>query len=367
MKRQNNYLDEFKAERYSAPLVRAIKQVAGSRPITLMEVCGTHTVAIYRHGINTLLPQTIEILSGPGCPVCVTANEFIDRAITYARKERFIIATFGDMMKVPGSRSSLAEEKARGADIRIVYSALEAVDSAAASLDHEVIFLAIGFETTAPTVAAAVLEAKKRNLSNFHILCDHKVLPPALRAIVEGGELKLQGLICPGHVSVVTGLRMYDFLAREHGIACVVTGFEPVDILESIYLLVSMITSGQASVVNEYSRVVLVEGNQRAQQLMHEVFEPCDATWRGLGTLPLSGLKLRPEYGDLDANRVFPVTIDPPREHPQCICGDVLRGTKRPTDCSLFRTVCTPETPVGACMVSSEGNCAAYYKYRLDK
>jgi len=365
--RQDKYLSEFKAKRYTATLVRAIKQAAGSMPITLMEVCGTHTVAIYRHGINTLLPPSIEIISGPGCPVCVTPNEFIDRAVGYSQKERFIIVTFGDMMKVPGSRSSLAKEKARGANIRIVYSALEALDIAAASPGQEVSFLAIGFETTAPTVAAAVHEAKKRQLGNFHILCEHKVLPPALRSIVEGGELRIQGLICPGHVSVVTGLRIYEFWAHDYGIPCVVAGFEPVDILKAIHLLVSMVISGEARVVNEYSRVVLAEGNQRAQQLMQEVFEPCDATWRGLGTLPLSGLRLRPEYGEFDANHVYPVTIDPPREHPQCICGDVLRGTKRPTECPLFRTVCTPETPAGACMVSSEGNCAAYYKYRVDK
>jgi hydrogenase expression/formation protein HypD len=365
--RQNRYLDEFKARRYTAPLVRAIKRAVSATPITLMEVCGTHTVAIYRYGINTLLPRNIGVLSGPGCPVCVTPNEFIDRAIAYSQSEKFTIVTFGDMMKVPGSRSSLAREKARGADIRIVYSALESLNIAARNSGKEVVFLAIGFETTAPTVAAAVQEAKKRGLGNFHILCEHKVLPPALRAIAEGGEVRIQGLICPGHVSVVTGLAIYEFLARDYGIACVVAGFEPVDILKAIYRLVSMIVSGESRVVNEYSRVVLPQGNQRAQQLMQEVFEPCDARWRGLGILPLSGLRLRREYGEFDAARAFPVSIDPPHEHPQCICGEILRGTKIPTDCSLFRTMCTPETPVGACMVSSEGNCAAYYKYSIDK
>jgi hydrogenase expression/formation protein HypD len=343
--------------------VRAIRERLGERSATLMEVCGTHTVAIFRYGIKSLLPPALKILSGPGCPVCVTPNRTIDTAIALSRQPRTIIATFGDMMKVPGSSSSLLKEKANGADVRVVFSPLDALDIAKDNPQRNVIFLAIGFETTAPAIAAAVEEARRRELSRFYILCANKILPPALRAIASSGELHLQGLICPGHVSVITGTKIYEFLARDHGIPCVVAGFEPVDILQAILALVEMIGAGEARVVNKYERVVSKEGNPIAQALMRKIFETADSVWRGMGIIPNSGLKLRDEFAAFDAEKQIPVEVEETREHPECICGEVLRGVKTPADCALFRRVCTPESPVGACMVSSEGNCAAFYKY----
>ncbi len=359
------YLNEFRQKKLVDKLTKAIDHLMADidRKITLMEVCGTHTMAVFRYGIKDLLPHNLHLLAGPGCPVCVTANDYLDKAIAYARKEGVIMATFGDMVKVPGSRSSLAEEVSNGAEIRVVYSCLEALKIAHQNPEKKVIFIGIGFETTAPTVASSILTACEDKLCNYFVLSGHKIMPPVMRALVQDHELKIDGFICPGHVSTITGSKIYEFLSRDYGVPCVVAGFEPIDILQSIYLILSQIKSGQAKVENEYSRAVTWEGNLKAQVLMAEVFEPESSNWRGIGEIEQSGLKIRGKYESFDAEKKYPLSIEESREDPGCICGDILRGLKTPLDCRLFRKVCHPSHPVGACMVSAEGTCAAYYIY----
>ncbi len=359
------YLDEFRQKELVDKLTQGIDRLMAivDRKITLMEVCGTHTMAVFRYGIKELLPPDLHLLSGPGCPVCVTANHYLDKAIAYARQEGVIIATFGDMVKVPGSRSSLAEEASNGAEIRVVYSSLEALKIAHQNPEKKVIFLGIGFETTAPTVVSSILTAREDKLSNYFVLSGHKIMPPVMRALAGDHELKIDGFICPGHVSTITGSKIYEFLSRDYGIPCVVAGFEPIDILQSIYLILSQIKSGQAKVENEYNRAVTWEGNLKAQALMAKVFKPESSNWRGMGEIEGSGLKIKGKYESFDAEKRYPVRIEEPRENPGCICGDILRGLKTPLDCRLFRKVCHPSHPVGACMVSAEGTCATYYKY----
>lgn len=347
-----------------AKLMGRIGELARDRSIRLMEVCGTHTMSIGRYGFRSMLPEGLKLLSGPGCPVCVTANRDIDRAVALSRNPGAIIATFGDMVRVPGSASSLAAEKAAGADVRIVYSPLDAEDIAAANPDREVIFMGVGFETTAPTVAASILDASERRLSNFSVLCLHKSTDAALRAIAGDPECAIDGFILPGHVSSIIGCSPYGFLPREFGIPGVVTGFEPVDILEGIAKLVGMIVKGEPAIENAYGRCVPPEGNAVALRLIDRVFESCTADWRGLGELPNSGLAIRPEFAPFDAARRFQIDAGPSREAPGCRCGDVLRGVIDPMDCPLFGRACTPADPVGPCMVSSEGSCAARYRYR---
>jgi hydrogenase expression/formation protein HypD len=359
------YLNEFRRKELVDKLTKGIDRLMADidRKITLMEVCGTHTMAVFRYGIKDLFPSSLFLLSGPGCPVCVTANDYLDRATAYARQERVIIATFGDMMKVPGSRSSLAEEASNGAEIRVVYSCLEALKIAHQNPEKKVVFLGIGFETTAPTVASSILTAAEDKLSNYFVLSGHKIMPPVMRTLAQAHELKIDGFICPGHVSTITGSKIYEFLSRDYRIPCVVAGFEPIDILQSIYLILSQIKSGEAKVENEYNRAVTWEGNLKAQALMGEVFKPESSNWRGMGEIEQSGLKIRDKYENFDVEKRYPVSIEEPRENPGCICGDILRGLKTPLDCRLFRTICHPSHPVGACMVSAEGTCAAYYKY----
>ena len=344
-------------------LVEQLHAEAGDLHATFMEVCGTHTMAISRHGIRQLVPKGIRLISGPGCPVCVTPNAYLDYAVTLARLPNVTVATFGDMLRVPGSRSSLEREKARGADVRLVYSPRDAVAVARAEPEREVVFLGVGFETTAPTVAAAILEAKRSGVKNFSVLCAHKTMPQAMRALVADGRIGLDGFICPGHVSAIIGAEPYRFLAEEFGKACVITGFEPVDILQGLLMLVRQVRNRDPEVEIQYRRVVRPEGNPRARQVLERVFEPCDAEWRGLGWIPGSGLKIRPEFADYDAEVRFPLDLPPAEEPPGCRCGEVLQGLIRPDECPLFGTRCTPENPVGACMVSSEGTCAAYYRY----
>lgn len=366
-------MTEYRDANLARKLSRYIKDLAGEREIVLMEVCGTHTMAIFRHGLAKLLPPNIHILSGPGCPVCVTPNEYLDKAIAYGRMDNVILVTFGDMMKVPGSSSSLLREKAAGRDIRVVYSAMDALTIARENPGAKVVFFGVGFETTAPTVAAAVMEAGRNGLNNFFILSAHKLIPPALKALVESeadsgpSPCGLHGLICPGHVSAITGSGIYEFLARDSGIACVISGFEALDILESIAMLIEQVRAGKPRIEIQYHRVVTPEGNPRAMELLWKVFDRTDAAWRGLGTIPESGLKLRPAYSKFDIESTVPVTINLPEDNPAeergCICGEILRGRRRPPECPLYRRVCTPENPIGACMVSSEGTCAAYYKY----
>ena len=343
----------------------AIRRTVADHPgtLTLMEVCGTHTMAIYQHGILALLPDNIRLISGPGCPVCVTPVGYVDHAVALARRLDTIIATFGDMVRVPGSSSSLIREQAAGATVKVVYSPLDAVTLAEKHPDRSVVFLGVGFETTAPTIAGAVVTAKRKGLNNFFVLCAHKTIPLPMAVLADDPELQVDGYLCPAHVSAIIGANAYRPLAERHRVPCVITGFEPLDILQGVLMLARQIVAGEAQVETQYRRVVRPEGNPRAQTLLAEVFESCAANWRGIGVIPGSGLKLRPEYAAFDAALQLPVTVEPPREHAGCCCGEILKGQLRPADCPLFRTVCTPEEPVGACMVSSEGTCAAEYKY----
>jgi hydrogenase expression/formation protein HypD len=357
------YLNEFRDRELAEGILKRIRKTA-VKPVSFMEVCGTHTVAISKNGLRQAVPETVRLLSGPGCPVCVTANHDIDTMIAIAGQPDVIMATFGDMMKVPGSYSSLAKEKAGGADIRVVYSTTDALALAENHPDKKVVFYGIGFETTTPTVALSIKMARDRGLTNYSVLSAHKVVPPAMRALLELGELDLDGFICPGHVSVVIGTEPYEFIAEEYGLPCVVTGFEPVDILEGVMMLVEQTAKGEAKVENQYSRLVTRKGNERAVAVMNEVFEPGDAVWRGIGNIPGSGLTIRPEFAAHDAAKIFAgVEVPPVKEHKGCRCGDVLRGVIYPYECGLFGRACVPENPIGPCMVSSEGSCAAYYRY----
>jgi hydrogenase expression/formation protein HypD len=353
------YIDEFRAPAAARELLREIKETGAGG--TFMEVCGTHTMAISKAGLRPLLEPDIDLISGPGCPVCVTSDEDIDRAIAVASMPDVILTTFGDMVKVPGSAGSLATESARGADVKVVYSPLEALDLARENPDTRVVFLGVGFETTAPAVAATVLAARARGLDNFYLLSFHKVVPPALRALVGLDDFGVDGFILPGHVSVIIGSDAYAFLPGEYGMPCVVTGFEVTDILQSILRLARMRSEG-AGLEVEYSRAVRPEGNPKALDVMDQVFEPCDASWRGLFVIPGSGLKMRDEFAGMDAG-TWEVELPEPREKSACKCGEILCGRIKPMDCPLFGSRCTPDDPVGPCMVSSEGTCASYYLY----
>lgn len=357
------YIDEFRNQEVAHRLAEKIRRMAGDREITLMEVCGTHTMAIFRYGLRTLLPRHIKLLSGPGCPVCVTPNHSIDQAIAYAREKDVILTTFGDMMRVPGSSSSLEKEKAKGHDIRIVYSTMQALKIALDNPQRKVIFFGVGFETTSPTVAASIAEAERERIKNYLVLCAHKLIPPAMEVLVNTPRLNVHGFICPGHVSTIIGAGPYKPIAGNHKTPCVIAGFEPLDILQAIYMLISQIKGGIAAVDIQYRRSVREEGNPRALDLLREVFETRDALWRGLGTIPGSGFKIRDKYRQFDAEQNMDVEVEETKENPGCICGDILRGMKTPSDCQLFKSVCHPGNPLGACMVSSEGTCAAYYKY----
>jgi len=331
-----------------------------------MEVCGTHTVSIFRSGIRSVLPQTISLLSGPGCPVCVTDQGEIDAFIELARIDDVIIATFGDLMRVPGTRSSLQKESAGGRDIRVVYSTFDALEIARKNPAQKVVFLGVGFETTAPTIAAAILSAAQTGVSNFSVISAHKLVPPALEALMAAEQINIDGFILPGHVSVIIGLNAYRSFFDRHRVPCVVAGFEPTDILQAITLLVEMLEAGRPALDNAYPRAVTPEGNIKAQQILDEIFEPADACWRGIGVIPQSGLKIREQYAAHDAQKLFDVQIPDARTPKGCACGEILIGTKTPPECALYKKVCTPMDPVGPCMVSTEGTCAAYYRYHSD-
>jgi len=355
------YIEEYR----NAELVQKISEklkVYDNLDISLMEVCGGHTMAIHRFGIPSLLPKGIKLISGPGCPVCVSSINFIDKAIACSALKEVVIATYGDLIRVPGSKSSLEKEKSKGADVRIVYSTLEALNIAKTNQDKKVVFLGIGFETTAPASAVAIQKAYKEGVSNFYLLSAHKIMPPVMEALLND-DVKIDGFICPGHVSTITGSSIYDFIPEKYKIACVVTGFEPTDLMQSIELLTNQIANDNQKVEIQYSRAVTKSGNTKAQAIMNEVFETRNDFWRGIGEIPDSGLKLREKYKDFNAELVFDIQIESKRENPACICGDILRGIKTPKECKLFGKTCTPINPVGACMVSSEGSCAAYYKY----
>lgn len=358
------YLDEYRDPDLAGKLIDRLQKRNPDRGVVkLMEICGTHTVAIFRSGMRQLLPPAIRLISGPGCPVCVTADEDIDRIIWLARQRDTIVTTFGDLMRVPGSSSSLQRERSEGADVRMVYGSLDALQIARENPNREVIFIGIGFETTAPTVAAAVRTAAAAGVKNFSVFSAHKLLPPAMRALLEAKELSLNGFLCPGHVSTIIGAVAYEEVVNRYHIPCVVTGFEPLDILQGISVLVDQIDSGEARVMNEYRRAVDYQGNVAARRLMEGVFEPVDAAWRGLGVIPQSGLGLREDVGSFDAARRFAMPEIRVKEHPGCRCGEVLRGILTPPECGLFRVVCTPQNPKGPCMVSSEGTCGAYHRY----
>ena len=344
---------------------RIIERIAQTslKPVRLMEVCGTHTMAIFKSGIRELLPQTVTLLSGPGCPVCVTAQGEIDAFISLSGMKDVIVTTFGDLLRVPGSDSSLQTERARGRDIRIVYSTVDALEIAIKNPDKNVVFLGVGFETTAPTVAASILSANQMGLKNFLVLCAHTVLPPALIALMAPGNAAIDGFILPGHVSVIIGIKAYQAFFDSFQIPCVIAGFEPADILQAVLMLVEQIEKGVPELIKAYRRAVTFDGNLKAQTMMQAVFETADATWRGIGTIPNSGLRIKDTLAAFDALQRFELTVPATKDPKGCTCGQILTGQKTPMDCPLYKTACTPMHPVGPCMVSSEGTCAAYYRY----
>ena len=360
------YLDAFRAKEPLQAVLSRIKSLP-SNPLSIMEVCGTHTVSISRFGLRSLLPTHIRLISGPGCPVCVTSQGDVDLVIMLAREgrghEKCIIATFGDMMRVPGSNTSLMKERARGADVRIVYSPADALTIAAENPGAEVVFFAVGFETTSPTIAATVLKAQHSNIDNFSIISNHKLIPPAMHVLLEDPTTAIDGFLCPGHVSAIIGIKPYQNIVERYRKGCVVSGFEPLDIILSTYRLMLQIQEGAPRVEIEYSRVVQAEGNARALQLLSRVFDVTDARWRGFGVIPQSGLALNDEFSRYDAVKKFGLTAPDVSDPNACQCGQVLKGIITPPECPLFAKTCNPEEPVGACMVSSEGTCAAYYKY----
>jgi len=357
------YLDEYRDARIARALATEIAQQV-TRPWVLMEICGGQTHTIMRYGIDELLPRGIELVHGPGCPVCVTPLETIDKAIALALRSDNILVSYGDMLRVPGSRSDLFRAKALGADVRVAYSPMEAVKIARSHPDRKVVFLAIGFETTAPANAMSAWQARREGLTNFFMLVSHVLVPPAIRALMVSQTNRVQGFIAPGHVCTVMGCKEYEDLVRDFRVPIVVGGFEPVDLLQAVLMLVRQLEAGEAKLENQYVRSVNYQGNVAAQQIMTEVFEIADQKWRGIGVIPQSGLRLRQEYAALDAARAFDlgeIAVDEPAE---CISAQVLQGLKKPTDCLAFGMRCTPENPLGAPMVSTEGACAAYYHYR---
>ncbi len=359
------YIDEY---RNKDLIMKLADQIGKSvrRDYTFMEVCGGHTAAIHRFGIPSLLPGNVKLVSGPGCPVCVTGTDFIDKAIAYSKMDEVIICTFGDLLRVPGSTSSLEKERAAGADIRIVLSGLEALEIARIDSDKKVIFLGIGFETTAPGTAVTIKLAEKNYIKNFFLLSAHKVMPPAMEAIIKEG-VNLDGFICPGHVATITGSKAFNFIPEKYNLSSVITGFEPADILQSILMLIQQVNRNTHIVEIQYNRAVNVNGNTVAQRHLSEVFEPCDAQWRGFGVISSSGLRLRRVFERFNIENNIPVQISFQEDNELCICGEILRGLKTPDDCTLFADICIPENPSGACMVSNEGSCNTYYRYRLTK
>ncbi len=358
------FIDEYRDADIAKSLIAKINATS-KKPVRLMEVCGTHTVSIFRSGIRSVLPPTISLLSGPGCPVCVTDQREIDAFIELARIDEVILTTFGDLMRVPGSASSLQKQRADGKDIRVVYSTTDALEIARNHPDKQVVFLGVGFETTAPTIAAAILSAARMGVKNFSVISAHKLVPPALEALMSLQDVDLDGFLLPGHVSVIIGTNAYQPFFDRYRMPCVAAGFEPADILQAIAMLVEQIEGGRPRLENAYPRAVTPAGNVTAQKIMAQVFEPADASWRGIGVIAASGLKIRPAYAAHDAQRLFDIQVPESQVPPGCACGEILTAKKTPPDCKLYATVCTPTDPVGPCMVSTEGTCAAYYKYHI--
>jgi hydrogenase expression/formation protein HypD len=356
------YIDEYRDETVAGKLVKELRRIV-TRPWVLMEVCGGQTHTIVKNGIDHLLPEEIELVHGPGCPVCVTSLEMIDKAHAIAQRPDVIFCSFGDMLRVPGSNVDLLVLKSRGADVRVVYSPIDSLKIARANPNKKVVFFAIGFETTAPANAMSVWQAQKQGITNFSVLVSHVLVPPAMASILESPLNRVQGFLGPGHVCTVMGYHEYEPIASRYHVPIVITGFEPLDILQGVLMAVRQLETGSAEVENEYPRVVKREGNRVAQNLVNSVFEVCDRKWRGVGSIPKSGYRLRSEFREHDAERLFEVTEIDTAEPSVCISGLVLRGVKKPHDCPAFGKECTPHHPLGATMVSAEGACAAYYAY----
>ncbi len=358
------FSEEFRDKVLVRELVTRLQELAPA-PATLMEVCGTHTMAVARFGLKALLPPGVRLISGPGCPVCVTAQEDLDGFLALGQLPEVILTTFGDMVRVPGSHTSLDRLRAAGAAVQIVYSPFDAVALARRQPERHIVFFGVGFETTMPATALAVRTAAADGLANFSVFCVHKTMPAALRALLSSGAVQVDGLLLPGHVSTIVGVEAYTFLPQEFRLACAVTGFEPVDILLGVEALLRQLQAGSPQVANAYSRAVAAKANPKAQEILADVFLPADAQWRGLGLIPGSGVTLHPRYAAHDARRIFaPILAQvPPPAATACRCGDVLRGVLSPPDCPLFGKTCTPSQPLGPCMVSSEGACAASHRY----
>ncbi|WP_236600271.1 hydrogenase formation protein HypD [Ktedonobacter sp. SOSP1-85] len=358
------YIDEYRDAELAKRISTEVDRLSQGQSLKLMEVCGGHTHTIYKHGIEDVLPHNIDLVHGPGCPVCVLPMGRIDDALAIARMEDVIFTTFGDMMRVPGSKGSLLDAKAEGADVRFVYSPLDAFKLARQYPDRQVVFFAIGFETTAPSTAVTLLRAKAEGVHNFSVFCNHVTIIPAIKAILDSPDLRLDGFVGPGHVSMVIGMRPYNFIAQQHRKPVVIAGFEPLDIIQSVYMIVKQISEGRSEVENQYTRVVRPEGNIKALEAMARTMELRPFfEWRGLGFITHSALKLRPEFAEWDAELRFDVPGLRVADPKACQCGEVLKGVIKPWECKVFGTACTPETPIGTCMVSPEGACAAYFNY----
>jgi len=361
------YIDEYRNIKIIKKLSERIKAITPDGHINIMEVCGTHTQSFFRFGLDELLPRNLKLIAGPGCPVCVSTQEYIDNAIKLTQYKDNIILTFGDMLRIPGTRSTLEKERAKRGNVEVVHSALDALLFARQNPGKKILFLAVGFETTAPTIALSIIRAKKENIRNLFFYSSLKLIPPAMDYLVKDKRLNLSGFLCPGHVSCVIGTKSYEFIPQKYKIGCCITGFEPLDILEGIYFLIQQIINNKPCVQNQYVRVVTKQGNLKAKNKIFEVFKVCGASWRGLGKIPQSGLKIKDEFSQFDAGKTF--SIHDKRcvisdKLSRCRCGDILKGLISPKDCPLFSKACKPDHPIGPCMVSSEGACNAYYRYK---
>ena len=359
------HLDEYRDSNLVKPLVEELKN-AVTKPLRVMEVCGSHTMAIFRNGLRSILPKGMELVSGPGCPVCVTSASHMDAFIAMADHPGVRVTIFGDLFRVPGTYTSLAQASSRGAQVDIVYSPMDALDLAIQNPDQLVVFLGVGFETTTPGIAATILAAKTRNVKNFVVFSTQKTMPAPMEALLSDPNLKIDGLLCPGHVSSIIGAGAWESLAKKYHLACVIGGFETADLVKSLILLARQVGNNDIKVENVYPRAVAWEGNLRAQKMVEEIFEPTDMDWRGLGRIPASGLKIREKYSAFDAEVRLNITLPKAEEPKGCMCGNILKGMNTPRECPLFDTRCNPANPIGPCMVSSEGTCAAYHKYGRD-
>lgn len=359
------HLDEFRDASLAKPLVAKLEK-AVTKPLRVMEICGSHTMAIFRNGIRSILPEGLQLISGPGCPVCVTSAPHMDAFIAMADMPGVRVAIFGDLFRVPGTNGSLANASSRGAKVDVVYSPMDALQIAKNNPSDHVVFLGVGFETTTPGIAATILAAKNDNVKNFSVFSTQKTMGPPMEALLGDPELKIDGLLCPGHVSSIIGAKFWEPFAANYNIACVVAGFETADLLNALILLARQVATEDFKVENSYTRAVSYEGNLRAMKMVDEIFEPTDMSWRGLGVIPKSGLKIREKYADFDAQARLDITLPDVEEAKGCLCGQILKGLNIPPECPLFAKRCTPANPIGPCMVSSEGTCAAYHKYGLD-